>query len=152
MDLSLSCRFVEMCSNESTIVALQYLQSEISAVVDHQDEEESAAFRGLLSLLLSRPSTPILSMTTPSPSPPPIPDASASLDDSRMHDLEGPPITTTTMTNGKDRSSDAMKGNEDDELHKQRTAVFDRLLTFVDPRAKQPKADLVDLVRVGMDG
>ena len=39
-------RFIEMCRTDSR-QALRYLQSDLHAVVDHQDAEESAAFRAL---------------------------------------------------------------------------------------------------------
>lgn len=164
--------FIEMCAKDSMIAALQYLQSEISAVVDHQDEEESAAFRRLLSFLLSRPPTPV------KPLPVEKVDEDAVMGDADVNTADAaisgePSSSSKSATNGL--SHDLHNGNaydkgratgptmpsttegsgrhtvDGDETHRQRTAVFERLLAFVDPSVKQPKADLVDLIRGGMD-
>lgn len=46
------CRFREMCTDRPALVALRYLQTEVSNVVDHTNHEEADAFRSLLSHLL----------------------------------------------------------------------------------------------------
>ncbi|KAJ3332134.1 Muskelin 1, intracellular mediator containing kelch motif [Blyttiomyces sp. JEL0837] len=48
-------QFREMCDRENPIVALQFLQSEVSAVVDHADEKESKEFRELAQCLFHWP-------------------------------------------------------------------------------------------------
>jgi len=135
-------RFTEMCEDGSTIEALQYLQSDISALVDHQDEDELSVFRGLLSLLLSRPSTP----HGENPAQPP-----------RTRDIEMTDIlrsTTTEPAPVTQQQSVAPKASEtrDRQRHAQRTATFEELLAYVDPKAKQPRVDLVDLVRGAFSG
>ncbi|KAH6897548.1 Mei4-dependent protein 6 [Coprinopsis sp. MPI-PUGE-AT-0042] len=51
-------RFREMCEEIEPVPALQFLQNEVSSVVDHQNHEESEAFRSLLQYLLSPSSNP----------------------------------------------------------------------------------------------
>ncbi|GAA5867132.1 hypothetical protein JCM8547_006249 [Rhodosporidiobolus lusitaniae] len=48
-------RFTELCLTSPTVLALQYLQTSLSSVVDHSSPSESAAFRGCMSALLSAP-------------------------------------------------------------------------------------------------
>ncbi|KAL5507481.1 hypothetical protein ACEPAH_6937 [Sanghuangporus vaninii] len=48
-------QFREMCEDAPAVVALAFLQNEVSAVVNHEDNEESAIFRSLLTHLLARP-------------------------------------------------------------------------------------------------
>lgn len=137
-----------MCTTESSITALQYLQTEVSSVVNHTSEEESAAFQKLLTFLLNQPMSPM--KDAPSPLPP-MNGAS------HVHsDLD---LENETGVNGANRGDrDVEMGSQghggdidkeqDDELRKQRLVCFDAILEFVDPKAKQPKADLVDLVKL----
>ncbi|KAG6874505.1 hypothetical protein C0995_010415 [Termitomyces sp. Mi166 len=64
-------QFREMCEDKTPIEALSFLQTDVSAVVDHSDAKETETFRSLLIHLLSA------SAPTPSPSPmasmPPLP-------------------------------------------------------------------------------
>ena len=48
-------RFRELCAEAPAVKALSYLQTEVSAVVDHGDEEEARLFRSLLAHLLAPP-------------------------------------------------------------------------------------------------
>lgn len=48
-------RFNEMCTTVPTVFALQYLQNDLSNVVDHSSPSESAAFRSCMTSLLSAP-------------------------------------------------------------------------------------------------
>ncbi|KAI3652008.1 hypothetical protein MP228_003311 [Amoeboaphelidium protococcarum] len=50
-------QFKEMCASADSMQALRYLQSELSAVVDHSNSEQSVEFRNLASSLLNAPST-----------------------------------------------------------------------------------------------
>ncbi|KAL5523551.1 hypothetical protein ACEPAG_7724 [Sanghuangporus baumii] len=60
-------QFREMCEDVTAVGALAFLQNEVSAVVNHEDNEESAIFRSLLTHLLARPPVP-LSSTSSGPS------------------------------------------------------------------------------------
>ncbi|GAA5948767.1 hypothetical protein JCM3765_005002 [Sporobolomyces pararoseus] len=48
-------RFDEMCTTVPTILALQYLQNDLSSVVDHSSPSESSAFRSCMTSLLAAP-------------------------------------------------------------------------------------------------
>jgi hypothetical protein len=124
-----------MCEVESSLTALQFLQQDVSTVVNHNDEEESAAFQRLLSFLLSRPMSPISPSVPQLPLPHPTDARQEIGNGTRNSDIE---MTDVTITHTFAQTS---------ELHKQRLAAFDHLLGFIDPRAKQPKADIMDLIR-----
>ncbi|KAG5639027.1 hypothetical protein H0H81_007640 [Sphagnurus paluster] len=57
-------RFREMCEDSAPIKALSFLQTDVSAVVDHNDPSETDTFRSLLTYLLSPPS-PSMKPTSP---------------------------------------------------------------------------------------
>jgi hypothetical protein len=44
-----------MCTSVPTVFALQYLQNDLSSVVDHSSPSESAAFRSCMTSFLSAP-------------------------------------------------------------------------------------------------
>lgn len=94
--------------------ALQFLRSEVHAVVDHSDPDEAASFRALLAHLLTAPSAPV-----------PNQDGA----EFRMD-----------MTASEPRDS----GSKD--VFATRTGVFEALLEYVNPDAREPKTDLVDFV------
>ncbi|BGP09004.1 hypothetical protein JCM10049v2_004859 [Rhodotorula toruloides] len=48
-------RFNELCKTAPTVIALQYLQNDLSSVVDHSSSSESASFRRCMAALLSAP-------------------------------------------------------------------------------------------------
>ncbi|BGP25481.1 mei4-dependent protein 6 [Rhodotorula toruloides] len=48
-------RFYELCQTAPTVIALQYLQNDLSDVVDHSSPSESASFRRCMAALLSAP-------------------------------------------------------------------------------------------------
>ncbi|GAA6020449.1 hypothetical protein JCM11491_000250 [Sporobolomyces phaffii] len=48
-------KFNEMCTTVPTVFALQYLQNDLSSVVDHSSPSESTAFRSCMTALLSAP-------------------------------------------------------------------------------------------------
>lgn len=140
-----------MCETETSLSALQYLQLEVSTVVNHSDEEESAAFQRLLSILLSQPMSPISATTTspqwPLPHPTDNPRENTPMDaDVEMQDEPSVPPSAPVAV-AVDGASAGTELTTSPELHAQRLAAFDQLLAFVDPRAKQPKADIMDLVR-----
>ncbi|KAG5723205.1 Muskelin [Termitomyces sp. T112] len=65
-------QFREMCEDTTPIEALNFLQTDVSAVVDHTNAKETGTFRSLLAYLLS-PSAP-----TPSPKPHTVDEGSKS--------------------------------------------------------------------------
>ena len=124
-------------------------------MVDHSKAEEAEAFRSLLSHLLSLPATGTSSTTAP--------DASEDRD-TPMRSLAGTPppqdedifdATTrgkqsveTVVTYEEDPAEAAMKDGSRPApaRFRQRTQVFERLLTFVNADAKQPEKSLLDLI------
>ena len=46
-----------MCQTSPTLSALTYLQTTLSSVVDHSDEDETAAFRACMAALLAAPAS-----------------------------------------------------------------------------------------------
>lgn len=63
-------QFREMCEEIEPVLALQFLQNEVSSVVDHDNHEESEAFRSLLQYLLAPSTKPMLPPSAPMKQPP----------------------------------------------------------------------------------
>lgn len=120
-------RFVEMCSRESPISALLYLQTSLAAVVDHRDEAQATAFQQCMQNVITAPQS--------------------IFDDVDMNghyiDKEDPmaisqhylPKLTTTEVS--------------DQFWEHRTRLFEDLLTFFPTGSmnQQPEEELVDLLR-----
>jgi hypothetical protein len=160
--LKLRCqKFLEMCTDAEPMQALTYLQTEISALVNHQDEEESASFRSLLSHLLTQ------SMTRPPPvlPTPPAPGASSFgapstvlEQDIQMEEDENNDDSDdqdgSASASGSEAKSDedaavlATTRERDRERYRHRTEVFEEILKFFDPSSKQPQTNLLDLIHV----
>lgn len=142
-----------MCETETSLTALQYLQSEVSSVVNHHSEKESAAFQKLLTFLLSRPMSPI-APSRPQSLPHPT-DHHKAVEDAADVDMSEDAATAADskafpLSGAMARASlgGEADGTRSDELYNQRLKCFDSILEFVDPKAKQPKTDLVDLVKL----
>lgn len=190
-------------------MALQYLQSSLSEAVNHNDEEESSTFRKLLTILLTRPDSPI--STRPLQSPVAVP-ASSSTSTTRPASPHPTDITAPypsspsksafggigdesfevelSLRAGGDDGEDAMDTSSpmspqhstslthtptqihtsrpplntsrtrtaplprpramteaEKKLQEGRRVAFDHILTFIDPRAKRPSLDLLDMIR-----
>lgn len=115
-------RFTEMCRTHPTLVALSYLQTTLSSVVDHSDPSEASSFRSCMSAVLSAP---------------PAHNCEVAMD-------EG------TGGNGGDDLSSSQEsehedGRKDEWLYRQRQDLFERLCGFVPEGERQPKEDLRDL-------
>jgi muskelin len=136
------CRFIEMALKDPPVKALNFLQTEVSSVVDHEDPEETAAFRALLAHLLTpSSSTPVTELKqrkrrTESPG------WTNRLDeDEPMADIfPERPHVVPGLLEAEDREVLS------DELYRRRTEVFESLLEFVGERAKQPRGELVQLI------
>lgn len=139
-----------MCQNRPTLVALDYLQTELAAVVDHNDETESAAFRSCMTELLSAPprnncEVDMTATTTESSlasrAEPDYDHDDDDVDDDDDDDRQGP--------DGEGDSS-----TRDPALYATRHALFERLLEFVPDRLRQPRDELQDLAMrsVGSNG
>ncbi|KAF9547697.1 hypothetical protein CPC08DRAFT_715745 [Agrocybe pediades] len=166
-------QFREMCEEEEPVVALTFLQNQVSNVVDHSNMEETESFRSLLTHLLS-----------PRPRPPPAPSASTSAskrrstgdsDDSGSGEwtneigLPSFPMVSASppsspggggvqrLRDTKDPFEDLVRGwDVYDERrsplsgprYAQRTEVFENILKFVCRGQKQPDMGLLDLMDV----
>ncbi|KAF9467401.1 Muskelin N-terminus-domain-containing protein [Collybia nuda] len=156
-------QFREMCEEMSAVKALNFLQTEVSNVVDHSDPEEAESFRALLTHLLSPapPSPPIAEPVPPKtgPSPPrkwsrpttPGGDWTDKLEDDNTDyaHLTGS-VSVHALRDTEDplerelRAGDPRKLNE--ARFTQRNAVFESLLRFISEKDKQPCGSLLDMV------
>ena len=79
-----------MCEEMSPVTTLNFLQTEVAAVVDHTNHEEAESFRALLSYLLAQPPTaPSHSRTS----------SSASWSGKSAHTADAPPRKKRTRPN-----------------------------------------------------
>ena len=158
-------RFREMCEDGPPIKALTFLQTRVAAVVNHADPEEAKVFRALLSAhLLAAPARPVLS---PAPgsrasTPSSAPTAQAERADSPPPRKRSRPSSPALGAAEEDAlglgpvvrfDADPVEVGEgrggsapSPERYRQRTQMFERLLVFVDDGAKQPDANLVDML------
>ncbi|KZT29147.1 hypothetical protein NEOLEDRAFT_1128727 [Neolentinus lepideus HHB14362 ss-1] len=157
-------QFREMCEDEPTVDALNFLRNEVSSVVDHSCPEEEDVFRSLLSHLVAqsprvesvRDRTRQLAEEVPS-----VSLSLADIDDDMS--ATSPMDTTPSATPSLDPPSGAPLSWEQDpeekclkgdsvelpaERFKQRTEVLQRILTFINEEAKEPEDDLIHF----MDG
>lgn len=156
----LARRFRELCEDTSGVKALAFLQTEVSSVVDHSNAEEAEAFRNLLSHLLSLPPGGTSSTTsaavasdadedkdTPmrSSASTPLPPQDEEIIDTAT---AGQQSLETAVTYEEDPVEEAMgiDSRPSPARFRQRTQVFERLLTFVNAGAKQPEKNLLDSI------
>jgi hypothetical protein len=151
-------RFIEMTARESLVEALNYLQTDVSSVVDHDDENESAVFRGLLEHLLTPAS--LAEDTQPQANGADEPGEDESAGDDASAGSETPkssssppshlrqtlcaaedPVERQTGVESESRKTPVLGAR-----YTQRTEVFESLLEFVGNEDKQPQGDLVELV------
>ena len=155
-------RFRELCEDSTPIKALSYLQTEVSAVVDHGDADEATIFRSLLSHLLSPSSSASETSHTRKRSreDSPVEPTKTWEQDDPMADASSP-VRTSVTDALKTAPKSVVEMQEDPEERrvnggkpisaarfKQRTAVFEQLMEFVNTDAKQPAKDLVQFVNV----
>ncbi|KIY47271.1 hypothetical protein FISHEDRAFT_45639 [Fistulina hepatica ATCC 64428] len=148
-------------SGMTPVQALKYLQNEISSVVDHSDLQEAETFRSLLGFLLS----PVVPKSPPAvPEPAPRPQKRLWTSMSADEDIAGDmPTETALETPHPQRASitvrdllevpDPLETRRSDagscmsaDRFKQRTALFERLLEFVNEDAKEPLDSLVNII------
>ena len=132
-----------MADESDKVKALNFIQNEVAAVVDHSDPEEADTFTGLVARLLT--------------SAPPIPMPSTTPDADVVVNAELIPLPASPDPSAQDSRQDvgveACEGEIEsaslsDERYQQRTEVFEALLEFVGERDKQPAGNLVDLVEL----
>ncbi|EIN11776.1 hypothetical protein PUNSTDRAFT_99027 [Punctularia strigosozonata HHB-11173 SS5] len=126
-------QFREMCQYATPVKALQFLQTQVSSVVDHGNAEEAESFRSLLSHLLAAP-----------PSPPSPPRSTAGRKRSRDDTIDQSTGEDEEMADVNNRATDAETAKQERDRVKQRMDVFETLLEFVDASAKEPATELLD--------
>ncbi|KZT10880.1 uncharacterized protein LAESUDRAFT_643350 [Laetiporus sulphureus 93-53] len=155
------CR--ELCEDVSTVRALAFLQSEVASVVNQNDPEEAQLFRSLLAHLLTAPPQLEPSNGTKASGAEPESDVPSEPlpeqeEDEEMEDATG----HEEDVGGKSKSAGPIIRLDKDPMEKasdgrsppsavrfkQRTEVFEKLLIFVNEDAKQPDANLLDMVHI----
>lgn len=164
-----------MCNQPDAMQALTYLQTDISALVNHSDEEESAQFRSLLTHLLSQSSrNPTTAPAAAAPQYGGVGPVAAYEDgdgdeDTHMDGVAEPtpltPIATppaapklsraqsifSPLTSPPQPEVDQATKDMEKERHRRRNEIFEEVLRFFDPSSKQPQTDLLDLIHVEPD-
>ena len=142
-----------MCEDGPPIKALTFLQTKVSAVVNHDDPQEAQAFRSLLSAhLLSAFPRPAPGDTASSSRPTSVAGPSTARADS-------PPPRKRSRSSSPARTSDdgsIIRWERDPcesegtapspERFRQRTEMFERLMAFINEDAKEPDRDLLDIL------
>lgn len=164
-------RFREMCEDVPPVKALTFLQTQVSSVVDHSNSQEQEVFRSLLTHLLALP--PKLPPTQSTSATPSGSTRRSEFDAARdaekrlsqsigLHEDEEMKDSTDNRacveTTAAAVESQIRPEEEPQEVaapvsadpstarFKQRTQVFEKLLTFVNEDAKQPDKNLLDLI------
>ncbi|PIL35929.1 hypothetical protein GSI_01589 [Ganoderma sinense ZZ0214-1] len=157
-------QFREMCEDGPPIKALTFLQTRVSSVVNHEDPDEAKVFRALLSAhLLSAPPRPLpfsgsgSGTSTPTATRPGTNTIPAALPSGRE---DSPPPRKRSRPSSPMPDPDAEDsvirldndpgeegGNPPSpERYRQRTAMFEKLLGFINEDAKQPDMNLMDML------
>ncbi|EPQ57092.1 galactose oxidase [Gloeophyllum trabeum ATCC 11539] len=155
-------QFREMCEDDTAIEALNFLRDEVSSVVDHTCPEEEDVFQSLLSHLVAqsprvtsiRDSSSARQLTDDIPSMSfPLGDADVEMspppDATDSPESSSGPTRQPPLTWEEDPKEKAERGDGpvlSAERFKQRTEVFERILTFINEGAKQPDDDLIHLI------
>ncbi|KAK4697989.1 hypothetical protein P7C70_g8124, partial [Phenoliferia sp. Uapishka_3] len=121
-----------MCLKKSSLVALTYLQTSLSSVVDHTDESEASAFRACMASLLSAPS----SSSNHSSS------SSTSSSDDEDED----------MSDERNGDGEEEGGEMTQEVYEARHGLFEELCDFFEEGERQPREDLRDMAMGRREG
>ena len=157
-----------MCEDGPPIKALTFLQTRVSSVVNHDDPDEAKVFRALLSAhLLAAPLRSATASGSGASTPastniPAAATATAARADSPPPRKRSRPSTPVLDPGAAEGSSVAVAGesvvrlDEDPaeeggnppspERYRQRTLMFEKLLSFVNEDAKQPDMNLMDML------
>lgn len=126
-----------MCSSEPSLVALVYLQENLSSVTDHEDETEGAMYRACMAHLLAGNHSgagvgPV--------------DGAGGADDELMATDDA---DRDYLASSQDFTAPQPRKSVDvdrREVYGQRTALFESLLRFFPSDQVQPVDDLLDVV------
>ncbi|GAA5864021.1 hypothetical protein JCM1840_000669 [Sporobolomyces johnsonii] len=115
-------RFTELCKSAPTLLALQYLQNDLSSVVDHASPTESQAFRECMTSVLAAPPA---------------------------HNIDVPLDGSGELPRFDDQGWEGEgEGNKKDELYGQRHRLFEELMGFFPRRERQPDEELDQVARL----
>jgi len=133
-------------------VALRFLQTNVSEMVDHKSAVESETFRGLLTYMLAgRGASGVHADVAGSPHIPQKRSRQELLDETSNHTAKTTSIDVTPSSSDEvlgARGQDSVEGHHklSQDRFRQRTEVFESLLTFLPPNAREPSANLVDMI------
>jgi len=137
-------QFLEMVHN-CPLEATAFLQTKVSAVVNHESEEERKQFHLLASRLFA-PSSPSKDDNSSAASAPPQPAVSSS---GAVPATAAAAFAAAMFGGGRretvDADTDSALDVDDDWRH--RTELFDLLVAFYPENMTQPKHNLVDLIQ-----
>ncbi|KAJ3185891.1 hypothetical protein HK101_009778 [Irineochytrium annulatum] len=153
-------QFREMCQSGNVFQALQYLQSEVSEVVDHQDENESKAFRELTQWLFQWQGTvrdqDVWGANDDAGGAPSFPGANNAQQQPNTNGGNVPNPSSSAIgglaTGGsanlsvKPHSSILSGFNVSQDAFQTRTELYETLLEFFPESMREPKGNLVDLI------
>ncbi|KAJ7594503.1 Muskelin N-terminus-domain-containing protein [Mycena floridula] len=149
-------QFREMCESTSPIKALNFLQTEVSSVVDHEDPVEAEIFRSLLTHLLA-PGVSASHEDSDDSLPPrkrSRPNTPEEAVEVLKSSAEVSPFIASISTESLQAKPDPLEGTKDavsSARFRQRNEVFESLLEFVPDTLKQPGGTLLDLVDRDID-
>lgn len=139
-----------MCEDGSPVKALNFLQTEVSSVVDHNDPHETELFRSLLTHLLSPSSGPSVKTPTSDPehedSPPK--KRSRPITPDTPGDAEDPPPRTLNANSLRESADPLEEGGKvpSGDRFKDRNDLFEKLLEYISQDEKQPSGSLLDII------
>ncbi|KAH9858497.1 Muskelin N-terminus-domain-containing protein [Lenzites betulinus] len=145
-------QFREMCEDGPPIKALTFLQTRVSEVVNHEDPEEAKDFRSLLSAHLLSAFPRAIDVV---PTAEPDTAMEVSTDTERMDSLpQSKPLCSSSSERGlkpiirweEDPVEESDGTAPAPDRFRQRTEMFERLMTFINEDAKQPEQNLVDML------
>jgi hypothetical protein len=117
-------KFNELCRTVPTIFALQYLQNDLSLLVDHTSPSESQQFRSCMTALLSAPPKHNVEVSS-----------SSSLDSSLVL---GESATSSPQEAAKDSNHHDDQVADDEFFYRQRHELFEELMEFFPRSERQP--------------
>jgi len=166
-------RFRELCEDASPARALNYLQNEVYAVVNHSDLEEESLFRSLLSHLLtpsarstagaSEPQRPASRKRSRSAEPQEkVARQRESVTDSDMAEDASPSSSRVEVRRSLERPRYVISLEEDPAeggssgggqppspaRYKQRMDVYESLMKYMNADAKEPDSNLIDMLNI----
>ena len=127
-----------MCSSEPSLVALVYLQENLSSVTDHDDVEEGAMYRACMAHLLAGNHSSAATVA--------VDDGAGAADDELMATDDA---DRDYLASSQDFSAPQPRKSvnvDRRQVYGQRTALFESLLPFFPDEHKQPADDLLDSV------